>query len=724
MKLKSDAFLAQLLDPRSRPLLVAGFVLLVYFIPFFLSGERSNIVIHDNLDSNFVQYVLLEREGKALGLNPNTIVEAMMGGQPRMMFVSGLSVQTVLFALFSPFIALLINSILVHFIAFCGMYLLLRTYFLKEDEHVPIVAFTALAFALIPFYTIYGLSSAGTPLLLYVFMNLRSGNHSGYNYLTIGLFPFYSSFLLIGFFSLVSLGLWYGFDFCNRHPSRRVFLKGILILMVVYLVKGYQLFFQFFFSGGDPSSRTEFWPEEQDFVTIINQFPDLFLNLHYHASSPVASIFVILVLALILGISLKHPDTSLLTLLLFLNICATLIHGLFTWDILGTVREIVPMTREFQWNRFYFISPMLWFIQLGLSLRVIAEATKFMRFSGCIIIFICAAQLYFLWKPNIEFRETVYNLFSDQKVGWSYERFFERKLFESIKTHIGKPVDAYRIGSVGMHPAVTQFSGFHTVDGYLPSYPLRYKKEFRRIIAKEIEKAPSLKSYFDTWGSRCYLFSSELSYNFLVEKESKSVLKDVRYNFTQGPATDYLLSAAEIENPYRSNLIFLRSFETIESKWKIFLYQIRHSHQLTIDNSVTVEIKCRVERNDRFDLYYVPDGAPGFSVDFALSTDVIGQKEFQDISFRLPDSVKISRLVLDVSEDPEQKIMVIDKITLRKGNKTRVLSAFDFLPNKFIKRLGEEFQMEAVDGQFDPYLEFDQRSIQAYNEIRTDRLKK
>jgi hypothetical protein len=49
---------------------------------------------------------------------------------------------------------------------------------------------------------------------------------------------------------------------------------------------------------------------------------------------------------------------------------------------------------------------------------------------------------------------------------------------------------------------------FHTLDGYWSNYPLSHKHAFREIIADELEKSPALKSYFDDWGSRVYLFNS------------------------------------------------------------------------------------------------------------------------------------------------------------------------------------------------------------------------
>lgn len=53
---------------------------------------------------------------------------------------------------------------------------------------------------------------------------------------------------------------------------------------------------------------------------------------------------------------------------------------------------------------------------------------------------------------------------------------------EEIKDYIGKPQSSYRVGSIGLHPSVSQESGFYTVDGYVNSYPLAYKGLSEKLL--------------------------------------------------------------------------------------------------------------------------------------------------------------------------------------------------------------------------------------------------
>ena len=64
-------------------------------------------------------------------------------------------------------------------------------------------------------------------------------------------------------------------------------------------------------------------------------------------------------------------------------------------------------------------------------------------------------------------------------------------------------------------------NGISTIDGYHNIYPLSYKKKFRKIIEKEIDKNTNFKKYYDNWGSRIYAFvndPNEISINFSEAK--------------------------------------------------------------------------------------------------------------------------------------------------------------------------------------------------------------
>ena len=46
----------------------------------------------------------------------------------------------------------------------------------------------------------------------------------------------------------------------------------------------------------------------------------------------------------------------------------------------------------------------------------------------------------------------------------------------------------------GLHPAVLEYNGIATLDGYLGFYPQSYKEDFRRIIAPALERVEASRA--------------------------------------------------------------------------------------------------------------------------------------------------------------------------------------------------------------------------------------
>jgi hypothetical protein len=90
----------------------------------------------------------------------------------------------------------------------------------------------------------------------------------------------------------------------------------------------------------------------------------------------------------------------------------------------------------------------------------------------------------------------------------TYEKFVANRLFQRVIDRIGRPLDRVRTVAVGMHPGVLQMNGLYTLDAYASVYPLAYKASFRKIIAPELSKDATMRAYFDTWGSRCYVLTA------------------------------------------------------------------------------------------------------------------------------------------------------------------------------------------------------------------------
>jgi Protein of unknown function (DUF6044) len=156
----------------------------------------------------------------------------------------------------------------------------------------------------------------------------------------------------------------------------------------------------------------------------------------------------------------------------------------------------------------------------------------------------------------------------------TFKEFYSEKQFKDIKSFIGKNQSSYRVISLGLHPAIAQFNGFYTLDGYICDYPLKYKHAFREIITGELDKDKGLKDYFDNWGSRCYAFTSATKRNFLESNHKKIEQLDFNYDALKKLGGEFVISSAEINTQNNSRLKLLNIFINTDSYWKIYLYEV------------------------------------------------------------------------------------------------------------------------------------------------------
>jgi hypothetical protein len=159
----------------------------------------------------------------------------------------------------------------------------------------------------------------------------------------------------------------------------------------------------------------------------------------------------------------------------------------------------------------------------------------------------------------------------------SFRDFYDTKLFSDIKTYISKPVETYRVVSLGIFPSIASYNDFFCLDAYECLYPLTYKHSFREIIAPELDKSPKLKNYFDHWGSRCYLFSSELDGNYMCSKQQDKKVFHLDINTEKlrqlSQKETYIISAVEIVNYKALELALENMFEG--NYWSIYLYRVQ-----------------------------------------------------------------------------------------------------------------------------------------------------
>jgi hypothetical protein len=551
-------------------------VMLAYFLPFLLLGSRSYITIHDNLDGEFVVNYLLVATGKAFAFGGGAALTDIMNGLPRAATPSALNLGVLLFYVFPPAWAYIVNFILVHIVAFCGMFLLLRKYVLPEDEDLLLAGAISLCFFLVPYYTTYGISVAGQPLLAYAFLNIRNDRRSWKECLIILIFPLWSDIALIAPFAVTALGLILAIDWIRSRRLNKPFLGALMLLVSGYIAVQYHLIDSILGSHTWVSQRTVWhrWTDYSVRSNLQRTFEMLRTTQEHTGTFSTVPILVAITFALALLVMRKRRSGMLDVLTIAIaSVCIE--YGFYDWIVRASGR-LIPAS--FNASRFYFLLPLLWMLAFALCLKEFSRWKKWVPLVWCLV----AVQAGMILKANTEYRNTVGLLRGKHIHEPSFDRFFAKDLFTEIDRYIGQPKSSYRVVSIGLEPSIAQFNGFYTLDGYLTNYSLSYKRQFRKIISPELGKSPELRDYFDGWGNRCYVFSSELGRNDLVSSDSHYVLHNLDLDTDQLRAMggEYVISAAYIADNERNGLRLEKEFSSPGSFWHLYLYRVQEGEQM------------------------------------------------------------------------------------------------------------------------------------------------
>jgi hypothetical protein len=545
-------------------ILLALLIISVYLSPLFILGEDAHIRVHDNLDSNIAWYKVLARSGELFG-GFNATIPQIINGLPRNAFGSEFSGIVWLYALFPTMVAYGISQAITRFVAFLGMYILLRDHFLVESKDSLIRVGVALAFSLTPFWPSGMLSTLGMPLALWSFLNIRKGIKTWKNILVLTLLPFYSSIVLGFFFFLTAIGFLWVRDLLKKKSWNLRFLFALIYMTTIYLLVEYRLVYSFLFTK-ELNSRDEYFHAELPLWRVIRLTYKNFVLGHTHVMTVHTMIILpVLFFALfIIIINKKWKEEWLFIFLFFLN------FGLSLWYAFWFYEGWLPLTRRFHFMdtfnfaRFHFLRPLIIYVSFGLGLKILWNLGRTWKPAVQLLLI---GQIFILFGYN---DELVY------KKKPTVKQFYAENQFHEIKEYINKPVEEYRVASIGLHPAIAQYNGFYTLDTYNNFYPLKYKHEFRKIIEKELDKNKKIRKYFDKWGGRCYFFTDELGKRYMYKKKSKKKLKSINLNLEpfKQMGGQYLFSGVPILNAKDNGLILEKIFVSKNSAWKIYLYKV------------------------------------------------------------------------------------------------------------------------------------------------------
>jgi hypothetical protein len=587
----------------------------VLLYPLFL--PNLHVPVYDNFDSNVVWNKILAESGKIFAPN-GEIVPNMMNGLPRASYGSEFDIMLWLYYFFPPRVAYVINELLIHAIAFFGMYIFLSKYVVPKDRYYRYALIYAgtLYFALLPLWSGAGASIATLPLTTYVLLNIKNRVESRWEWLYLILLPLYSSLVIIYMFYIIYAGLYWLYDgWRDRSLNWRLF-GAIFLMGLFFLLKEYRLVYSTFIDATFVSHRTDFdvffneslaetyrlvlvkvlqghTPHAQGlqqlyiipmatmatllafnrrrfnkvesmviwfliiFGFLIDLWHTLLINRYY--------LIVISLLSILLLFRSKRYKNLASIFLLILSIS---FFSSFMFQYQGSkwLIDYFPILKSLNFVRFYFIEPFLLAILVVYSISIYV---KKLHYTPIFILIFLVTQFTFSIELNFYKTEDVFDYLS-------FNKYYAPKTFEKLKndieeTYPDRNITDFRFISYGLEPAVPLFNGLYTVDGYSTNYPLSYKKEFRKILNS------NFKHIYDEWGSKLYvmdIYSGVKEYKrFIV---SKSEMSSVHFNANIEAmcelGTDFIISSHPLKKIEEKPLKLFKKY--LDEFWRIWVYKI------------------------------------------------------------------------------------------------------------------------------------------------------
>jgi hypothetical protein len=554
---------------------------LLYEAPFFVLGDRAHLPVHDVLDSTHALYATFFGQGRRdeAGGAP-----FLLGGLPAAAISPTLEAIGALYTHLPPLWAFRANDVLIRLVALAGMFSLLKA--LQGPGSPLMMAGVSIAFALSPFWTPGGLSVAGLPVIALAALRLwrpRPGSDSQGRlpvFLAIGalaLFPTYSSLALVGVF-LIPTVVALGFFRLFLQPRSGLLLAGAVVLAVGFVVTDWPTLRSQFGPQTAAWHREEFAQAAVPQAEVLRRAVEIVVTGHYHASansSPVIWLSVLIAL-LIAGMRPASSVDPRARTRLAVGVAAVVTSGVWYWiyfsnswlTLGGSFRPLAGINL----SRTYFLLPPILYVIFHQALVIISG----MRAVGAIV---CGGLLCLQMWVNVHRTNWSQDMISDsvpQLARLTYREYVSARAFDVAERVAGEARTKMLIACLGFFPAVANLNGFDTVDGYVGLYPLEYKHRFRKVIAPELEKSESLRQYFDNWGSRAYLMSSELGTNFYVGKHEGRVLHSFQIDSAalRDLGASHLFSAVSIDNSARTGLLYLGRAQDSNAGIDIYVYAV------------------------------------------------------------------------------------------------------------------------------------------------------
>lgn len=561
-------------------LFAAGLALvLLSEIPYFILGEQSVVPYHDQLDGELIAYLY---QAKYL-FSGQSIIPEFLCGASKTALLPPAPLLVLLFKALPPFAALIVMQVIGQVTAYVGMFRLTGL----VTEKKPAAFAAAMLYAFLPFLPVYGLSQYGMPLLLLCICYLYRRERVKSSLCYAAFYAAMSSLVLCGFAWLI---LWAAallvLAVKKKLGAHKELAAGFLMLLFVYVLENLTLLGQMLGLGDSTvSHKSEYALSGSGLLSAFWDY--LKYNGEHSGDNHLWIAWLALAVLLLVFLFKKRWEANVVKqgkyLLGTLGLISVLCLIAAVWECpLGVfIRKHMGSLGSFQMDRVLWLAPMLWIVVLAFCLDILWSVKgkgRWIVYGGSFVMLSCVAVMAL---KNSLVKPCVQKVLNPDYGAISYADYLAIGVMEQVEAFIdeteGLQKEEYRVASLGIDPAAALYHGFYCIDGYSNNYDLEYKHAFRRVIAPELEKNEYLRGYFDDWGNRCYLFSSECPGYYTVEKGGFAYY-DLQLDAEALKELDcsYILSAVYVVNAEDSDLFLLNEtpFETADSYYRIFVYKV------------------------------------------------------------------------------------------------------------------------------------------------------
>ena len=586
--------------------------ILIISVFYCAIGENSYIGVHDNMDLFIAQFAMLRNTGIFFS---HGVSAPFLGGVSRDVLPGEASLYTVLYMIFSPFTAYIVGYVLKIVIAVFSCVLLFvdftilsgekidsffeRARFCLKEEYASelnLAVGVGFLYGVLNLFPAFGISFASIPLIVYLLRRVyliersddpkRVRKMAGYIVL-IFCYPFVSYFSYFGFFILgyLFIGIiWMWIR--DKRPSFGL-IAGLVALSVGFVVFEYRLFGMMLFSDVTTIRDTmvQSYVQVSEVPALVG---DVFVNGMMHAEDchkyfvmPVCLLYLIFLNGrYIYKKNFRGIFTDVYNLCALILVFNAVVYGIyFIREVDDIFATVVPPLKGFQFNRTVFFSPFIWCAMLFIiayrisKKEILKGVLAYAVIATAVVIVIITPTRY------NDLRGTLYHVVKENILGnklddLNYREFYSEELFSDVKKEIGYKEGEWSV-AYGMHPAILEYNGIATLDGYLGFYPQSYKEEFRKVIAPALSKNPSSAAYFDEWGARCYLYSGTDATIVMATKSMYGVTDNNIYidaGELKKLGCKYLFSRIDIANAREEGLTPIGEYSGYNSPYNIYVY--------------------------------------------------------------------------------------------------------------------------------------------------------